>query len=594
MAVAMPDQRIFGLYLVSALLLAFLSYLYFRYAAKTKKPDNMDKSFFAFVFDRDVYTHPSAKQDYLYFFVNGLLYVGIISQLLISVHFFMLFFYNALQNSFGIQDTALMSPSLLSLVLYTLVYTLLLDFAVFITHYAQHKVPILWEFHKVHHSAEVLTPITLYRMHPVDLFFSGLVIALMAGLAFAGFYYLTGETPEVYKVMGINIAIFLFYLLGYNLRHTHVWLSYPGWLSHILISPAQHQIHHSTAPKHIDKNMGLIFAFWDWAFKTLYTPAGYEKISYGINKKEPNPFASVWALYIQPFKKAWKIICPDKESREKGFIFALVLIFCIANYSVFLMLDQRAQAKSNVLPSVHIEDLTWTEVQRSLDQGYDTIIIPTGGTEQNGPHLVIGKHYYVVRHTSGAIAEKLGNTLVAPVISYVPEDVHMEWPGTISVSERIFEGLLEAAAESYVAHGFKNILFIGDSFGNQSAQEKIAHKLSKRRKKDNVTVVHISAYYSANSQTDWLINEGYTKEQIGGHAGIRDTSEMMFINPDGVRSQPVIIKNRVTGNNGDPALANAKIGETMTNLKIEAALKQIRALIPGKKTLSPSSEKNSY
>ena len=567
MAVAMPGERIFILYLATAVVMAFFSWLYYRHLTKGEKPDNANEGFLRYILRKDVLLHRSAIQDYLYFLLNGLIYSGLIAQLLISTHFFMVLFYHSLEGAFGEHKDPIIASSLWTLILYTVIYTLFLDFAIFITHLAQHKIPVLWEFHKVHHSAEVLTPVTLYRMHPVDLFFSGIVASLLAGLAFAGFYYLTSEEPVAYEIMGLNIVVFLFYLLGYNLRHSQVWLSYPQWLSHILISPAQHQIHHSTDPRHFDKNMGLIFAFWDKIFGTLYVPKKYEKISYGINKKQPNPFRNVGEMYWLPFRNAWKILTANKKSSDHTLIVVGVLLFCVLNYALFYAMDQRVLANDGPLPSVHIEDLTWSEVQRGLDErGYDTIIIPTGGTEQNGIH-----------HNAEEIAKRLGGTLVAPEIAYVPEDMHMPWAGTISLPENVFEGLLEATAESYITHGFKNILFIGDSYDNQAGQKNVAEKLSKKHKDDDVNILQISDYYSANGQMQWLLDHGYTKEQIGGHAGIRDTSEMMYIHPEGLRSRPWAIKDRMTGSNGDRSLASRQIGKKMTELKIDAALADPRA-----------------
>lgn len=587
LAVAMPDERIFGLYLFSALVIAFLSWLYYRKLEHGKRPEKMDKGFLAYVLDRDVFLHRSALQDYIYFFVNAVIYVGIISQLLISTHFFMLGAHGGLQNLFGVREAGVVAPSAWTLILYTILYVLLLDFAIFITHLAQHKIPILWEFHKVHHSAEVLTPITLYRMHPVDLFFSGIVASALAGFGFAGFYYLTGETPTAFEFMGLNIILFLFYLLGYNLRHSHIWLSYPAWLSHILISPAQHQIHHSTEYRHFDKNLGLIFAFWDRLFGTLYVPQSYEKISYGINKKKPNPFRNVLDMYVQPFVGAWKLIYPDSKSGQRALIFVLAVIFFMANYVIFYSLDRTIQAQHRPLPSVHIEDLTWAEVRRSLDNGtVDTIIIATGGTEQGGPHLVLGKHNYIVRHNAEEIAKRFGGTLVAPVIAFVPEDIHMQWAGTISVPEEVLEGLLRATAENYITHGFKNILFIGDSHANQAPQEKVAAALTEAHGANGVKVVHVGEYYTGHKQKEWLLERGFTEEQIGTHAGIRDTSEILFIRPDALRREPWLVNGYHPGHTGDPTLASRKLGKELTELKVNAALNQIRGVITreGKKT----------
>ncbi|MCB9996580.1 MAG: creatininase family protein [Rhodospirillales bacterium] len=597
-AIATPNERVFGLYLFAAFVMAILSWAYFHFIAKAAKPENSEKSVWGYIFDKKAYFHRSAYQDYKFFLVNGLIYVGLISQLLISTHLFMSVFYGSFNGVFGAHEGGLIDSSVWTILLYTLIYALFLDFAIFITHLAQHKVPLLWEFHKVHHSAEVLNPLTLYRMHPVDLFFSGLIASMLAGLAFAGYYYLTGETPHAYEVMGLNIFVFAFYLFGYNLRHSQIWLSYPVWLSHILISPAQHQIHHSADPRHWDKNMGLIFAFWDKMFKTLYVPRGYEKLTYGISRKEPNPFCSVADMYLQPFKRAWKLLCPEKDS-NKALVALGALVFIAVNYGVFYNFDQKVRAENGPLPSVYMEDLTWTEIQQAMDErGYDTVIIPTGGTEQNGAHVVLGKHNYVVHYAAGEIARRRGDTLVAPVISYVPEDVHMGYAGTVSLPEPLFESVLKAAAQSYKAHGFKNILFIGDSGGNQAGQANAAEALSENWAKDGVKVAQIDAYYSGNGQMDWLLEQGRSKQEIGGHAGIRDTSEMLFIHPEGVRRFPWYVEGRDTGHNGDYSLARRRTGERMIDMKIDAALAQINEILgteaEGKVSLDKAMSGTSY
>jgi sterol desaturase/sphingolipid hydroxylase (fatty acid hydroxylase superfamily) len=165
-------------------------------------------------------------------------------------------------------------------------------------------VPVLWEFHKVHHSAEVLTPITAYRMHPVDDLLSGTLSGLLAGAMHGVFDHLFAGNAGIFAVMGVNAGVFAFYLAGYNLRHSHVWLAYPGWLSHFLISPAQHQVHHSLDPRHFDKNMGFIFACWDWAARTLYVPREREELSFGLDGNEHRDFDGVLTLYILPVKNA--------------------------------------------------------------------------------------------------------------------------------------------------------------------------------------------------------------------------------------------------------------------------------------------------
>lgn len=315
MAPLVPSARIFYVYLATAFVLAMVTYIYFSTREENARPEGISRGMMGYLFDPRVWLHKSARQDYVFFFFNGIIYYGVVAQLLISGHVFYEAFGAGLESVFGTRETAVFAPSALTAIAFTLVVALAIDLAVWVTHYLQHKVALLWQFHQVHHSAEVLTPATVYRMHPVDLFFTGIVGVGLTALAFAGFSYLTAADPRALTVMNVNVVVFAFYLLGYNLRHSHIWINYPPWVSYIFISPAQHQTHHSIDAKHYDKNFGLIFAFWDWLFGTLYVPQGYEKLEFGISREEPNPFGSVTEIYLKPFSMAWRLFEPKNALR---------------------------------------------------------------------------------------------------------------------------------------------------------------------------------------------------------------------------------------------------------------------------------------
>ncbi len=583
MAPLLPSQKAFYLYLLAAFAIAAGTYVYFSYREEAARPEGIKKGLLGYIFDPAVWFHRSARQDYMYFALNAIVYYGIVAQLLISGHVFFGAFGGLLETLFGVRDAPIFTPSPLTAAAYTLAVVLAIDLAVWVTHYLQHKIEVLWQFHQVHHSAEVLTPITVYRMHPVDLFFTGVVTTALIGLALAGFTYMTQTRPTEISVMNVNILIFTFYLIGYNLRHSHIWLAYPRWLSYILISPAQHQIHHSIDEKHWDRNMGLIFAFWDWVFGTLYVPKAYEKLEYGISRDEPNPFASAVDLYVKPFRLAWQKLPLADPPRG-----AFLVLFGLCTAATVLVLKPGHSA-APAPPSLHIEDLTWTEVSQALAAGYDTVIIPTGGTEQNGPHMILGKHNLIVRHAAGEIAAALGGTFVAPVMAYVPQGDtgdaptgHMRWPGTLSLPEAVFEDLLEHTARSLVTHGFSRVLFLGDSLGNQEPQQRVAGRLEREWADQGITVLHVGDYYAANGQIDALLSDGFTPAQIGQHAGLRDTSELLAISPDRVRKPAVAPPaGHDAGYDGDPSLASRDLGERLLALKIQAALRQIRAMSEG-------------
>ncbi len=238
--------------------------------------------------------------------------------------------------------------------------------------------------------------------------------------------------------------------------------------------------------------------------------------------------------------------------------------------------------------SVYLEDLTWQEVKQRMQEGTNAILIPTGGTEQNGPALAIGKHNRIVAFTSGEIARQLGNTLVAPVVAYVPEgrisppEGHMRFPGTISLREETFAALLEDTARSFRQHGFKVIAFLGDSGGNQRMQQYVADKLNREWEQEGVRVIHVGDYYAKNGGEKYAgqLNPPVTHKNSGGHGGFFDTAELMAIDARLVRPQairPYTPNDYLAlGVSGDATGATPAQGRVLLMLKVKAAVAQIR------------------
>tara|TARA_B100000029_G_scaffold461914_1_gene494018 strand:+ start:1959 stop:2819 length:861 start_codon:yes stop_codon:yes gene_type:complete len=277
-------------------------------------------------------------------------------------------------------------------------------------------------------------------------------------------------------------------------------------------------------------------------------------------------------------------------SRSLKLYWPLIIALIIGSLAlaVYLFYPTPRLLTAQPTDEVELNKLTWLEVRSFLQTGKSSIIIPTAGIEQNGPHIILGKHGFIVREAALAIAKELGNALVAPTIETVPEGNidpptgHMQYSGTVSIPEEVFEQILEHTARSFKHHGFKTMFFLGDSSGNQDAQQKIAEKLTAEWKAEDVQVFHIDDYYSRNGQLDWLRKNGYTNRQIGTHGGIRDTSELLFVFPNGVRKHLLTLTQHSitepTGSNGDPFLASPKIGKIMLHLKIQSAVKQIQKL----------------
>ena len=237
--------------------------------------------------------------------------------------------------------------------------------------------------------------------------------------------------------------------------------------------------------------------------------------------------------------------------------------------------------------SVYLEELTWTEARAAIDGGKTTIILATGGTEQNGPHMVLGKHNILIHHPAGEIARRLGNALVAPVLAYVPEGSvdrprgHMSKAGTITLPNEHFMKVLEFAARSFRVHGFTDIVLIGDSGGNQNGMRDVAALLNTEWAGSGVRVHHVPEYYSGNGFGDWLESQGHSREEIGSHAGMNDTSQLLAIAPDMVRRDKLAPGGGFedSGVSGDPTKASAEYGQRGVEMKIQTAVDRIRELV---------------
>ena len=236
--------------------------------------------------------------------------------------------------------------------------------------------------------------------------------------------------------------------------------------------------------------------------------------------------------------------------------------------------------------TVFLEELTWTEVRDALVAGTTTIIIPTGGTEQNGPHMVLGKHNVLVKHKAEAVARRLGDALVAPVVAYVPEGNiapltgHMRFPGTITTPPAVFEQVLEFAARSFERHGFLDIALLGDSGGNQLSQANVAERLNQEWDGTGARVHHLTDYYPGPGDA-WLVEQGEREQDVGSHAGMHDTASLLFLNPALLRPERFAPGTRGDGSGvvGNPGRSTAAYGEHILEMQIEAAVSQIRSLM---------------
>jgi len=304
----MPNQRIFWLYICSSIILAF--YVFYVSNRSAPKHGSSFRAFIGFLFPKDIWRTPSAWLDVRYLFFHQI---------------FRVFFYGAfltvvLNLVFQFITGGLSSPDARELTTgsnltdiaistaYMFVLIACVDLASYGMHYMQHRVPFLWEFHKVHHSLEVMHPLSNYREHPIDNIVyaagTGSIYGLFMGLA----SNLFGYVPSMPQLLGIPVLLFAFNILGYNLRHSHVWLRWPGRWSMLFASPAHHHIHHSCHPDHINKNFAFIFPFWDVLFHTYQLPETNKDVRFGISTHYVNEYKSCLGIYFIPFRNALALV----------------------------------------------------------------------------------------------------------------------------------------------------------------------------------------------------------------------------------------------------------------------------------------------
>ena len=236
---------------------------------------------------------------------------SVVSQLTIST-----FLYNLLLEQTLIQPLAFHAASAgMVAILFTAFFFIFDDFSRFFVHRLMHKIPFLWAFHQVHHSAETMTPFTIFRTHPIEGVVFILRTSIVQGVVISVFIFLFGSKVDLVTVFGASVGVVIFHSLGSNLRHSHVKIRYPKSIERIFISPGQHQIHHSTEKKHFDKNFGVAFAIWDLMFGSL---AFSEKATHKFGLK--TKFGSkhgMMHLYFEPFKAALDCLQRSKKLKRR-------------------------------------------------------------------------------------------------------------------------------------------------------------------------------------------------------------------------------------------------------------------------------------
>jgi creatinine amidohydrolase/Fe(II)-dependent formamide hydrolase-like protein len=246
--------------------------------------------------------------------------------------------------------------------------------------------------------------------------------------------------------------------------------------------------------------------------------------------------------------------------------------------------DPNTRRPIEALDTVFVEEMTWMEVRDALKAGKTTVIVPTGGVEQNGPYLATGKHNYILRGTAEAIARKLGDALVAPIVPFVPEgDIdpptsHMKYPGTISLTEDTYQRLLTEICACFRTHGFRHVVLIGDSGGNQKGMKEVAARLNARWAGGKTGVHFIPEYYDYPGVTKWLEEQGVKQVDEGLHDDFAITAQMAAVDPATVRMKQRVAANnfRINGVELAPLEKTIDWGKKIIDHRAEVTVRAIR------------------
>ncbi|MEN0072817.1 MAG: GNAT family N-acetyltransferase [Paracraurococcus sp.] len=316
-----PNALAFAAVLATSLIASVAMYLW-------SHPGPRDfRNWLRFAFPREILTHPSARAD-LFFWVTRKLVMRVMFIPASASVIFVVGYATAslLGHVLGgdYHDAAPAGPW--TIVFFTITGLLAYDLSYYLYHLAQHKIPILWELHKVHHSAEVMVGITKDRIHPVDELMNRVWDGLFVGVVYGVWYYFAVDLVEA-TILGVSVYVIRNILMMDFIRHTHLRVSF-GPLNGVILCPHWHQLHHSVNPKHYDRNFGLLLSVWDRMFGTACVPEPNERFEFGIGPREGREYQSLYGLYILPLRRvvetALSWFRPAARPRQDGLTLEIV------------------------------------------------------------------------------------------------------------------------------------------------------------------------------------------------------------------------------------------------------------------------------
>jgi sterol desaturase/sphingolipid hydroxylase (fatty acid hydroxylase superfamily) len=312
-----PHHRVFAPFVLTSLLLAAYAWRRARRRARDGGPPG--PSLLRYLFPRKLLLHRSSRLDIVWLFVRGVTQALLAWPLRISVLGVALVVCGNVRDVVGPTPAPPIAERGALFVAFSIGLFLADDLSRYLVHRLMHRLPALWELHKVHHSAEVLTPLTLYRVHPVESWMNRMRGALSAGLVTGLFMWLFPGKLRAFEVLGIDALGFVWTAFGANLRHSHVWLGFPAWAERWVISPAQHQMHHARSSSIPPGNYGSALALWDRVFGTLLLSEGRRPMRVGLPRAERNHAPTPLSMLVSPVRASLRVLWPGvSTSRAPG------------------------------------------------------------------------------------------------------------------------------------------------------------------------------------------------------------------------------------------------------------------------------------
>ncbi|MEM6311756.1 MAG: sterol desaturase family protein [Pseudomonadota bacterium] len=258
--------------------------------------------FLRWLLPRAIWTHRSTRLDLILFTIGQLMhFFGIVTRFVATPAVAVAVAGFVPATPF---EDVFSSPILLALVFWVVG-----DFAIYWVHRAHHSIEVIWPLHAVHHSAAVMTPFTAYRQHPLGILVSAAFHSVITGAVLGLLVGVLQPSATTASIAGANAFFVIANLTVTNFQHTHIWISFGPILERLFISPAQHQVHHSTDPAHFNRNFGQTLAIWDWVFGTLYITKSDECVTFGLDNKADAPLMThrLWPVLWDPMRRMFSV-----------------------------------------------------------------------------------------------------------------------------------------------------------------------------------------------------------------------------------------------------------------------------------------------